>query len=273
MVVADKFSYYKGDIITSRLSLATWLVDDYTGKEPIGQVGVTIKEGNKEAIKNLSGYYIFSDLAGGSYNLEISSDLYFPEERAIDTSKINTSNITLQLDTIGPASGATSTELRDVSKLQKDDVVVFHNPSGDVEKKSITNIDAGTRTISWTGGLKNDFSALDSTIVALANPVVAILLKPKPSYPFPKYATLVRGSLIDSNKNPVADVAPKVASQNMETKSDKNGEFVLYFNDVNFKAVKNPISIDFEKNGNAKSADNITLEEGVMKDLGKIMFP
>jgi hypothetical protein len=268
--ITDKFTSYKGDIITTLFSVAIWLIDDYAGKEPIGHVRITIKEGGIEAIKNLSGYYIFTDLAIGSYTVDIFSDLYFPEEKVIDTSKIKTSNVILNFDTTatGPASGATSTKLKDVSILQIGDVVEFHNSNSDVEQKNITAIDIGTKTISWSGGLNHDFSAAGSTILALANPDVTILLKPLPSYPFPNHATLVRGLLIDSGKNPVVDATVKVASQNIETKSDINGEFVLYFNKIQNKN----ISISIGKNGNAKSVDT-TLEEGIMESLGKIVFP
>ncbi len=71
------------------LSFAVWLIDDFTQKEPQGEVRVTLKEENittVKAVKNLSGYYTFSGLPEGKYTLSVESELYFPEERVVDTS-------------------------------------------------------------------------------------------------------------------------------------------------------------------------------------------
>ena len=266
--VTDKSTTYDGDAITTILSLAISLTDDFTKKEAAGHLKVIINEGNINPIKNLSGYYIFTGLADGICTVKIASELYFPEERVIDISKIKISNLMLKFSTKGPAARATSTKLKDISKLQKGDIVEFNNLAGDAEQKKITDVDANTRKISWAGGLKYSFNTAGKTILALKNPVVTILLKPLPSYPFHDYATLIRGLLIDSGKNPVVDAIIKVPNLNLETRSDKKGEFVLYFCDI-----KNEnISIEIEKNGKNKSV-NITLEEGMMKSLGKVMFP
>jgi hypothetical protein len=259
--VTDKSVTYKGDVITTHLSAAIWLIDDFAGKEAVGQIRVKIKETNKEAITNLSGYYIFTNnLVSFNYTIEISSDLYFSEE-------IKTLNVILNFDTNGPAAGATSTKVKNFSTLQQDDTVEFRNPTGDVEHKAITDIDASNGIISWAGGLKHSFSAKGSCILSLKNPVVAVLLKPLPSYPFPNRATLVRGLLIDSSENPVSGARIKVVSQNKETKSDNKGEFVLYFNGIKGKV---QISIEIEYNGKTIPI-NTNLEEGMKKSLGKIV--
>ena len=65
------------------LSFAVWLVDDYTQKEPIGEVRVTLKGENittVKAVKNLSGYHTFSGLSEGRYTLNVESELYFPRK-------------------------------------------------------------------------------------------------------------------------------------------------------------------------------------------------
>jgi hypothetical protein len=265
--VTDKSTTYKGDTITNILSLAVSLVDDFTKKEGIGHLKVIIKEGKIDPIKNLSGYYIFTSLAEAIYTVSIASELYFPEERVIDISKIKTSNSMLKFYNKGPASGATSTKLKDVSKLQQDDIVEFSNAIGDIEQKKIIDVDTKTKKISWAGGLKYNFNIANNTIISLKNPVFTIPLKPLPSYPFRDHATLIRGLLLDSGENPVGDAIIKVTSLNLETRSDKRGEFVLYFKDI-----KNEnILIEIEKNGKNKSF-NITLEEGIMKSVGKIYF-
>lgn len=261
--VTDKSITYKGDVITTLLSAAIWLTDDFTGKEARGHIRVKIKETNKEAIKNLSGYYIFTNnLVSSNYTIDISSDLYFSEE-------IKASNVILDFDTKGPATGETSTKVKNFSTLQQDDTVEFRNPTGDVEHKVITNIDSNKGIISWTGGLEYSFTASGSTILSIKNPVVSVLLKPLPNYPFPNHATLVRGLLvsIDSRENPVVDARVKVTGQDKETKSDKSGEFVLYFNNIKNKV---QISIEIENNGIITSIDT-DLEEGMTKSLGKIV--
>lgn len=259
---------HNGETITTNLSLAISLIDDFTKREAIGHLKVMIKEGNINPIKNLSGYYIFTDLADGIYTVKIVSEFYFPEERVIDVSKIKTSNLMLKFYSKGPASRATSARLKDVSKLQKGDIVEFNSPAGSVEQKKIIDIDVRTKKISWAEGLKYSFNAADNIVFAYGNPVVTIFLKSLPSYPFCDNSTLVRGLLIDSGKNPVADAIIKVTDLNLDTKSDKIGEFVLYFN--NLKSEN--ISFEIEKNGKNKPV-NTTLKEGRMKSLGKIMFP
>jgi hypothetical protein len=266
--ISGKSANYNVDIITTSLSLAVSLIDDFTKREDKGHLKVMIKEGNISPIKNLSGYYIFTGLADGIYTLKIESEFYFPEERVIDVSKIKTSNIILKFYSKGPASRATSTRLKDVSKLQTGDVVEFNNLTGGVEQRKIRDIDVRTKKISWEEGLKYSFNTADNVVLAPGNPVVTIPLKPLPSYPFYDNSTLVRGLLIDSGKNPVADTAIKVTDLNLETKSDKMGEFVLYFNSIKSEN----ISFEIERNGKNKTV-NTTLKEGMMKYLGKIIFP
>lgn len=152
--VTDISTTYNGDVITTNLSLAISLIDDFTKKEATGHLKVIINEGNINPIKNLSGYYIFTNLADGIYTVNIASELYFPEERVIDISKIKTSNLMLKFYTKGPVSKATSTRLKDVSKLQKGDIVEFNNLVGDIEQKKLTDVDTKTKKISWAGGLK-----------------------------------------------------------------------------------------------------------------------
>jgi hypothetical protein len=48
--VTGKFTAYEGDKITTTLSLAVSLTDDYMEKEPIGNIMVTIKEGDIKAL-------------------------------------------------------------------------------------------------------------------------------------------------------------------------------------------------------------------------------
>lgn len=188
--VTEKFTSYKGDAVITRLSLAVWLKDDYTKKEPVGRIKVMIGKGNTEAVKNLSGYYIFTDLAAGQYPLSYESDFYFSKEVPVNTSLLNPKN-----------------------------------------------------------------------------PVVEVVLKPGPSYPFPAHATLIRGLILKPNKEPVAKADVKAVEAMTETESDDRGEFVLYFNGLKNK--KTTIEI---KKGGVTKAIKVNLEEGKTKSLGRIVF-
>lgn len=188
--VTDKFTAYLGDVLTTKLSLAVWLIDDYTKKELIGSAKVKLKEGDIEAIKNISGYYCFIDLTAENYTVGIESDFYFPKEETVDT------------------------------------------------------------------------SALDPK-----NPVVAIELKPKPSYPFPGHATLVRG-LVEGAGGPVVNADMEVVGKTIKTITDEKGEFVLYFEGIK----EENITIEIKKDGSTKSV-NTTVKEGKTVSLGVIIFP
>lgn len=257
--ITDKHTVYTGDALVTNLSFAIWLIDDYTKNKPIGRIQVEIKEISRKAFRNLSGYYCFTNLEVGNYIVSINSELYFPGEIVIDSSKIYFSDVVLKFDTLGPAAGETSTKLEDVSKLQKDDIIEFRNLSCGVERKIITDINTSTRTIFWAKELKCNFNSDDSTIIALKNPVVTIRLKPLPSFPFSNNATLVRGVINDSDGHPVARACVEVKNKSIKTESDENGEFVLYFSKIENKQIS--IDIDVEINGN-KETFNQTLEEG-----------
>ena len=148
------------------LSFAVWLIDDFTQKEPQGEVRVTLTEENiptVKPVKNLSGYYTFSGLPEGEYTLSVESEFYFFEKREVDT----------------------------------------------------------------------------STFVGSKDPVVEIILKPRPRYPFPDRATLLRGMLAADSGLPEG-ITVKATSKATEWKiqgviqgiPDEKGEFVLYFREA-----------------------------------------
>ena len=62
------------------------------------------------------------------------------------------------------------------------------------------------------------------------NPVVSIRLEPKPSYPFPSGATLIRGMVQNSNRNPASEAKVEIAGKEVSNRTTVKGEFVLYFN-------------------------------------------
>lgn len=187
--VTNKFTAYPGDVKTTNLSLAVRLTDDYTEKEAIGYIKVILEDGDVKAVKNLSGYYLFNDLAAGNYTVSVESDVYFAEEKVV--------------------------------------TMPLPDPR---------------------------------------NPVVEIILKPVPAYPFPGNATLVRGLV--SNTNPVVNADVKVLGKTIETKTDERGEFILYFKGIKTEG----ITIEIKKYGDIRTV-NTTIEEGKTISLGVIPSP
>jgi len=197
--IKDGYIAYLDEVISTNLSLAIWVTDDYTGKEPIGDIKMKITDAHIKTIKNPSGYYCFNDLAPGSYTISIDSDYYFQEEVEIDVP-----------------------------------------PVSDSKRK---------------------------------NPVVKISMKPRPSYPFPKNSTLVRGLL--SNGVPI-EAEVKIIDEIPETMADDRGEFVLYFKEavkgknINIQITKNNISKMVSTTTEGKP---ISIGEGKEIFVGVISFP
>jgi hypothetical protein len=131
----------------------------------------------------------------------------------------------------------------------------------------------------WTKKEGMEFKIYGGTVRA-QNYIAGIILKPKPFYPFPDHATLVRGSIVsivESKEIPVDNATVKVVDYEIETESDGNGEFVLYFNEIknnknNNKQKEVEIRIEIEKNGVYKTLETI-IGEGKTIVLGKIVFP
>jgi len=186
----DIHNVYPGDVITTRLSFALWIIDRYTGDRVIGAVKASIKEISISARKNPGGYFLFTDIAEGNYTTLIEGGFYFPVEQTVNTSSLDPKN-----------------------------------------------------------------------------PVVPIQLEPRPSYPFPGNATLIRG-LIQSAEGPVTGASVKVQGKPIETKTDERGEFVLYF--MNTK--QEHIQLGIEKGGDAKTVP-ADIYEGKTVSAGVISFP
>ena len=70
--------------LTTKLSLAVSLIDDYTGKQPIGRVKVFLAGEDLESVKNPSGYYLFLDLPGGQYQVRVEAEHYFAGDTTVD---------------------------------------------------------------------------------------------------------------------------------------------------------------------------------------------
>ncbi len=67
---------------TRRLSLAVYLIDDYTSRKIVGNLDVSIKDHNIKPIRNPGGYYLFFDLPDDNYTVQVKGgEYYFDEER------------------------------------------------------------------------------------------------------------------------------------------------------------------------------------------------
>lgn len=184
---------YLEDILTTKLSFAVKLTDDFTKKETIGSIRVKIKEVDKKVIKNPSGYYLFTDLKAGNYTVNIDSDFYFPQEAFVDIESFP-------------------------------------------DKK---------------------------------NPIIEIVLIPRPAYPFSPNATLIRGVVRDAGNEPIKVAQLKVIGRDMETISDENGSFVFYFSGIENEE---EVSIESQKNGNNRTI-NVTAKEFQTISAGVISLP
>ena len=267
--ITDKYTAYMGDVISGNLSLAIWIIDDYTKKGPIGHIKVNIKEGDIKPIRNPSGYYIFTDLDDKIYTLCISSEFYFFQERVIDISAIGKlDTVKLSFDEKGPKEGSTTIKLQDVSKLESGYVMVFRNPRNEIERRTISYIDVLDKNICWREGLLFDYKTNGSTILAMKY-IVEITLKPKPNYPFPDNATLVRGRIIELFSNKSVEYAKIKVADKVETCTNEKGEFVLHFKNID---KTEEVTINITKAVYTKSVP-ITIEEWETKSLKIITLP
>ena len=187
--ITENLVAYVGDVVTSNLTFAVLLTDEYTQEGSAGGVQVKVKEVGAKATKNLSGYFLFTDLVPGIYTIRVESDYYFPAEKLVDTS-----------------------------------------------------------------------------ILDAKNPVVQIVPKPNPRYPFPSGATLLRGVVTNAAAVNGADVS--VIGKTITTVTDERGEFVLHFRGVKTEAM----TIVIQKGGDTKSV-GVTIEEGRTVSAGMIHFP
>lgn len=285
--ILDKFPDYREEFRPTKLIFGVLLIDDFTKTDPIGKIKIIKKESDNEdfkdncndikdncGIKNRSGYYFFrtsisnSNLIADKYFINVESDLYFnikKENEEIILSELKKTK--LKFFDKGPSAKEMSSKLSDVSELSKGDEVEFHNPDDETEKKKIIDINEKQKIISWIGELEHDFSADGSTIIVFRDPIKKISLIPKPAYPFPDTATLVRGRV--SNINP--EKPPTVIVEGMiETKTDERGEFVLYLKRVK---PKDKITVKISKNGDEKKIELTIQKEKETISLGVISFP
>ena len=60
------------------------------------------------------------------------------------------------------------------------------------------------------------------------SPVVKLELIPKPNYPFPTTATLIRGTVKDTDGNPITDGKVRINGRGISARTNEKGDFVVY---------------------------------------------
>lgn len=117
------------------------------------------------------------------------------------------------------------------------------NPSG---YHVFLDLDPGTVTVAVDGGREyldersTGVEAIDlsdpGTTVDPADPdtlpLETITLQPAPAYEFPAGTTLIRGTVLDPGDEPLPDATVTVRDRDAETRTDGNGEFVLFLDPV-----------------------------------------
>lgn len=108
------------------------------------------------------------------------------------------------------------------------------------------DIEAGTETVVVEGssryvdGRETGVEVIDlsdpGTTVDPADPatlpVETVKLAPSTAYEFPAGATLLRGVVTDPSDEPLPDTAVSATGTESETRTDENGEYVLFFDPV-----------------------------------------
>ena len=121
-------------------------------------------------------------------------------------------------------------------------------------------------------------------LIPVRAPLEIVRLIPTPAYPFPSTATLVRGKVLQGGNVVAAAVvrtdydeinpldSTQTVSVQVETFTDRGGEFVLFFKRLKDKS--QPITLQVVKNGPPFPVNPpITITEGTTKNLGNINLP
>jgi hypothetical protein len=232
-MVSEKLGWVLDQRFTTKLSIAVFLIDDFTEKRKVkGQIEISIPDEKLKALKNPSGYYNFLDIPDGTYTIEVKPELYLKEK--IENFALPRST-NYNLAASGAPAGSTSAKLTSINGLRDGDVLEFDN-SSDPPELRIIYIDSNPtiKKIHWDkdpeGGLLYDYSSGDTASIPFPfNFVLPVTLKPNHLYSFPSGITLIRGSLFDANGDPIADAKIEVAAKKIKTRTSRIGDFVLYF--------------------------------------------
>jgi hypothetical protein len=216
---------------STKLSLAVSLLDDYSRGKPIGRVEVSLKGRKEKPIRNLSSYYLFLDLPDDAYTVQVGSDYYFDEYSGtylFSWENVPGDDSDRLLRFLVDDLGIDWAENAEIHKSDDGKTIRIFKDENSAEIKIDEEQEKATLKIS--DGRTHDLKVKsENGKLKLYKLVVNITLKPKPSYPFPPGATLIRGMVYDSAGKAVSEAKVKVKGKDVENKTTKEGEFVLYF--------------------------------------------
>ncbi|UCH97322.1 MAG: hypothetical protein JSV88_10840 [Candidatus Aminicenantes bacterium] len=92
MAILYGYEVYPDQKITTKLSMAVSLQDDYTEKPPIGSVEVFLIGQEVKSVKNPSGYYLFLDLPGSEYQVRVETEYYFKKRTTVKLTELDPLN-------------------------------------------------------------------------------------------------------------------------------------------------------------------------------------
>jgi hypothetical protein len=232
-MIGEKSGWVLDQRFTTKLSVAVCLADDFTEKREIkGSIKISIPSLKLTPIKNPGGYYNFLDIPDDTYTFEIIPEFYLKEEIENVTLPRNTS---YSLSASGVSSGSTSAKLTSIVGLRDGDVLEFDNGSDPPERRIIyLDSSPSTKKIHWDkdpeGALLYNYSSGDTVSIPFPfNFVLPVTLKPNHLYKFPSGITLLRGSLLDADANPIGNAEVEVVGKTVKSRTSSIGDFVLYF--------------------------------------------
>lgn len=90
--------FYPVENSTRSVSLAVRVLDDFTLKEPVGSINVSLRDACLSPIKKPEGYFIFLDLIPGNYSVVTNSQYYLDREITVDTASLDPQNPVLNVN-------------------------------------------------------------------------------------------------------------------------------------------------------------------------------
>ncbi|PKM81998.1 MAG: hypothetical protein CVU89_06570 [Firmicutes bacterium HGW-Firmicutes-14] len=271
---------YLVEKLYSRVSFAVRLTDDYTSGRPAGCPKVYLQDRDVRVVKNLSGYYVFSDLAPGIYTLGVKSEYYLDEEAEVNTGDLDPKspvvNISIRpgnaypfpagatlvravvLDSSGqPARGAGIT----AEIMQPESAVKARVGPGEADVGSTSirlNHVSGSLNVGDSIMIK-DSSPSRNEFCQIAPPLPA-----NPSQAFNLFAPL------KFDHNTGTPLYLMIHDNTVSTRTGERGEFAVYFKSV--KSDRFPVRIEVIHPGHRVYRQEVEVFEGRLTSMGIIQL-
>lgn len=260
------------------LSLAVQLVDDYAAAgEPPGRVTVSVQGSTKAAVRNPSGYYIFTDLPAATHEVVVEADFYLRETVSVTTGdphnlvkkiiiKPNSTYPFLSMATLirGVVVGLGDEALSDAT-VQATTMVPDSSVKAKVGQAGVTAGDSGMVLVNITGQLV----AGDSLMIKNANGSrveFCRITSPLPMNPGTDpyhLATPLKFSHAAGTALHYLGV-----DSILDTRTAEKGEFVIYFSRT--KTPRFITTIAISRANYQKDERDVEVSEGSVLSLGRI---